>query len=143
MKIRAIWDWSPLKNENTQPQVYFLGFYEKRSFKISVSAIWFYCKKSFSRRPISENLIYNDQRVRQNCWCLQLVGSLTYFPQETRFWLFFLLGIVKRLSHFHISCTLTHFSTIFHFYTPWKRQKTKGFLTLSGGIEMEHWTKMG
>ena len=31
---------------------------------------------------------------------------------------------------------LTHFSPISHFYTPWKRQKTYGFLTFSGGIEM-------
>ena len=23
-----------------------------------------------------------------------------------------------------------------HFYTPWKRQKTKGFLTFSGGIKI-------
>ena len=30
-----------------------------------------------------------------------------------------------------------------HFYTPWKRQKTKGFLKFSGGIEMWHWTIMG
>ena len=36
---------------------------------------------------------------------------------------------------------LTHFSPVFHFYTPWIRQKTKGFLTFSGGIEMEHWAK--
>ena len=38
---------------------------------------------------------------------------------------------------------LTHFSRVSHFYTPWKRQKTKDFLTFSGGIEMWHWTKMG
>ena len=38
---------------------------------------------------------------------------------------------------------LTHFSPIFHFYTPWKRQKTFDFVTYSGGIGMEHWTKMG
>ena len=38
---------------------------------------------------------------------------------------------------------LTHFSPVSHFYTPWKRQKTFGFLTFSGGIEMWHWTKMG
>ena len=31
---------------------------------------------------------------------------------------------------------------MFHFYNPWKRQKTYGFLKFSGGIEMEHWTKM-
>ena len=28
---------------------------------------------------------------------------------------------------------------MFHFYTPWKRQKTFGFLLFSDGIEMEHW----
>ena len=33
---------------------------------------------------------------------------------------------------------LIQFDPIFHFCTPWKRQKTKGFLTFSGGIEMEH-----
>ena len=30
-----------------------------------------------------------------------------------------------------------------HFYTPWKRQKTIGFLTFSGDIETWHWTKLG
>ena len=35
---------------------------------------------------------------------------------------------------------LTHFSPVSHFYTPWKCQKTFGFLTFSGGIEMWHWT---
>ena len=41
------------------------------------------------------------------------------------------------------SHALTHFSPVSHFYTPWKRQKAKGFLAFSGGIEMWHWTKMG
>ena len=30
-----------------------------------------------------------------------------------------------------------------HFYNPEKRQKTYGFLTFSGGIEIWHWNKMG
>ena len=29
---------------------------------------------------------------------------------------------------------LTHFSPVSHFYTPWKRQKTKGFLTLFSDV---------
>ena len=37
--------------------------------------------------------------------------------------------------------TLPYFSLMFHFYTSWKRQKSKGFLTFSGGIEMDHWLK--
>ena len=38
---------------------------------------------------------------------------------------------------------LTYCSLMFCFYTLWKRLKTKGFLTFSGGIEMEDWAKMG
>ena len=37
----------------------------------------------------------------------------------------------------HFDSYLIHFNPMFHFYTPWKRQKTKGFLRFSGGIEME------
>ena len=32
---------------------------------------------------------------------------------------------------------------MFHFYIPWIRQKTFGFLTFTGDTEMEHWAKMG
>ena len=32
---------------------------------------------------------------------------------------------------------------IFYIYTPSKRQKTIGFPTFSGGIEMVDWRKMG
>ena len=41
-----------------------------------------------------------------------------------------------------VTTSITHFSPVSHFYTPWKRQKTFG-LAFSGGIEMWHWTKMG
>ena len=36
---------------------------------------------------------------------------------------------------------LTLSSSMFHFYTPWKRQKTFGFLTFSGAIKIENWVK--
>ena len=39
------------------------------------------------------------------------------------------------------SC-LANFSPMSHFYTPWKRKKTYGFLAFSEGIEMWHWTKI-
>ena len=38
---------------------------------------------------------------------------------------------------------LTHFKPMFPFYTPWKRQKTRDFLTFSGFTEREHWPEMG
>ena len=48
-----------------------------------------------------------------------------------------LLVIYQFLHFFHFVpwIILTHFSPVPHFYTPWKRQKTFGFLTFSRGIE--------
>ena len=42
-----------------------------------------------------------------------------------------------------IMLSLTHFQPMFHFDTPWKHLKTWSFLMVSGGIELEHWLKMG
>ena len=41
-------------------------------------------------------------------------------------------------SNMYCVIRLTHFSPVSHFYTRWKRQKTKVFLTFSRGIEMWH-----
>ena len=48
-----------------------------------------------------------------------------------------------QIVHMKYASQLTYFSPVSHCHTPWKCQKTKGFLTFSGGIEMWHWTKMG
>ena len=32
---------------------------------------------------------------------------------------------------------------MFHFYNPWKHKNAFGFLMSSGGIEVEHWLKIG
>ena len=44
-----------------------------------------------------------------------------------------------QLTYFHV----THFSPTFHFYTPWKRQKTRVFVTFSRRIDIEHWAYVG
>ena len=41
-----------------------------------------------------------------------------------------------------LKLSVIHFSPMFHFYSP-RKQKIFGFLTFSGGIELEHWAKMG
>ena len=48
-----------------------------------------------------------------------------------------------RMQTYEVQIYLTHFSPVSHFYALRKRQKTKGFLTFSGGIEVRHWNKMG
>ena len=47
--------------------------------------------------------------------------------------------------HFVVAgkCKLfTHFRLMFHFYIPWKRLKTNGFLAFTESIDMEHWAKI-
>ena len=31
---------------------------------------------------------------------------------------------------------------MFSFYTPWKHQKTFGFLVFSGDVKLDHWPEM-
>ena len=38
----------------------------------------------------------------------------------------------------HLCQCFSIFCNMFYFYTPWKCQKTKGFLTFPEGIEMEY-----
>ena len=38
---------------------------------------------------------------------------------------------------------LTYFIPLVSFYTPWKHQKTSGFLIFSGDTEREQWYEMG
>ena len=49
---------------------------------------------------------------------------------------------IRNLLHVQVQ-TLQNCNRMSHFHTPWKRQKTKGFLTFSGGIEMEYWREKG
>ena len=37
---------------------------------------------------------------------------------------------------------LTHFMPLISFHTPWKHQKTRGFLMFSGGIKRDQWHEM-
>ena len=53
-----------------------------------------------------------------------------------------IFSILLELSMLKTKPNSTHFNAISHFCNPWKCQKTKGFLTFSGAIEMEHCAKM-
>ena len=38
---------------------------------------------------------------------------------------------------------LIHYSAVFPFSISWQRQQSKYYLMFSGGIETDHWAKMG
>ena len=51
--------------------------------------------------------------------------------------------LLSKASYNLVLIVLTHFTPMFHFYTPNKRQRTFGFRMFSGDAKMEHWAKMG
>ena len=59
-------------------------------------------------------------------------------PEFPPGWMVILVSLLITLNTFN---TLTHFMSLFSFCTPWKHQKTSGFL-FSGGIEREQWHEM-
>ena len=48
-------------------------------------------------------------------------------------------GVTILARHLVIFSDLTHFWSMFPFYTPWKHQKNKVLLVFSGAIKLEHW----
>ena len=62
--------------------------------------------------------------------------------QKAFFIIFVVLSVVKNCLTPE-SAPLTHFWSMFPFYTPWKHRKTFGFLVFSGGIKCEHWPEKG
>ena len=53
--------------------------------------------------------------------------------------------LLSRFCHTFVlvkGCIFNHFNPVFHFSTPWKLEKTKGFLTFLGGRKVEHLVKM-
>ena len=59
------------------------------------------------------------------------------------FWNKILFSNIDCSQFFSFWLALIHFQPMFYFNTPWKYQKTRGFLMFSGGIEVGHWLKMG
>ena len=76
--------------------------------------------------------------MENTCFVLVEVDSSIFKEKGTAFMRFFQIKASPRVNLYDavVRCILTNFSPVSHFYTPWKRQKTKGFLTFSGGIEM-------
>lgn len=75
-----------------------------------------------------QNFKANKKRFRKNIEnCFELTVNI---PEQNSITLVPLL------------LSLARFSPVFLFYAPCKRQKTKSFLTFSGGLQMEHWAKL-
>ena len=73
-------------------------------------------------------------------WCNKMakIHPLSLTPNKE-----LLIGIEFSNSELQKQIEVTHFDQVFHFYTPWIRQKIFRFVTFWEGINMEHWTKKG
>ena len=104
-------------------------------------------------KPVSVKTTRGPLRTQSNIYDM-LFGKIKLLYCLTGFWirLWLMTKTISKFSDFFAvyllnHYTLTHFSPMLHFYSPWKcqktRQKTFGFLTFSGAIEMEYSAKMG
>ena len=97
--------------------------------------------------------LYANQALVFLCW--QLQEALQYI---TTMLLRKTFRIIKEISlpiwnYFEVRSTYyfktrlndlwNYFMQLASFYAPWKHQKIRGFLMFSGGIERDHWHKMG
>ena len=77
---------------------------------------------------------YLNYPIKKSAWCFWINA-----------WYFFVNKKKLYISSENISIQsifgLTLLTPMFYFYTPYKRQKTKGFLTFSGVIGIGHWRK--
>ena len=132
-----------------------------RSFNSAALRIWTiirYCKCTLIANFVSRNISYV---VIYILWTFCYISYINV----TEVLLFYMIHLMRR-KRFHTTImifplidrdwaenckklsrwmdfSLTHFSPLSHLHTPWKRLKTFGSLTFSGGVEMWHWTKMG
>ena len=67
------------------------------------------------------------------CFCVKLKTNSPY-----------IIRLLQRSKRYLVNrLFLNYFRPVFPFCIPGKRQKTRGFLTFSGGMEREHWTEIG
>ena len=88
--------------------------------------------------PFKASVVFHTDISHLICFANQMTG----FYMKCNNGLKLVNNILSYLGTKTKSIKLTHFSPMFHFYTPWKRQKTFSFSVVSGGIKIEHWTKM-
>ena len=80
---------------------------------------------------IASSKMTEDAYADFSCDCKQLLCRFVHSSFKLH---------MKCLSHsiiLHVFWWI-HIILVFHYHTPWKRQKTDGFLTFSGDIKMEH-----
>ena len=69
-------------------------------------------------------------------FCFKDIKIFVIFFTALKKKIFFLKYFYHWFNNVPSQSTLTHILPMLHFCTPWKRQKTEGFLTFSAGTEM-------
>ena len=127
-----------------------IQFFEKSSYQTILLAInlhgtlmhWY--TSTNTPTPSAPFLNLNEGDERKNTKkAKKSFNFATVLKKRSPWWKDINISFHITQSQWVVQHILIYFSPVSHFYTPLKRQKTKGLLTFSGGIEMWHWTKMG
>ena len=107
----------------------------KYKVKLYIYSVNQFLRKKRHKKWIQDSFILNIfdlliSRAKKLVWWPPVFKPnfyiFSYTKQLRKIWRYF----IDKFLLYHTS--LTHFSPVSHFYTPWKRQKTFGFLTFSG-----------
>ena len=121
-------DWNFTKSNSPQWVFFFLFFWLKLYNAIP------HCKKN-----ISYEFTYHQDFE----WVYNILWFLVpiWWKLEGQI-LFRRFAVVQKYGE-GFQTGLTLFYPMFPFHSPWKHQKTEGFLGFSGGVKWEHWPEMG
>ena len=122
-------------------------YYLNSTSCISVNATPTLWRSRLSTFPGMEELDVSFSRacppVIEKLTCILIVKrkgwNISVLPCQTYSCAWAYAYVSKKIWKYFRSLLLTHFSPMFLFYIPWKCQKTFGFLTFSGSLEMETW----
>ena len=108
--------------------------------KISLMENFIFCAK---RLP-SQVMIIRIMEWSFHCSCRKYILFSVYLID----WFFSFTNIhtifhKQRFFSTPPHCCLIHFMPLISFDTPWKHQKTSGFLMFSGGMKRDQWHEMG
>ena len=98
-------------------------------FFLQVVVLWWVC--TFFTKLIIWGYFDSPSRAHVMCLSMNSTSSLSSLSVNA-----YVQFLVQYMDFF-----LTHFIPLVSFYTPWKHQKTSGFL-FSGGIERAQWQKI-
>ena len=98
---------------------------------------------SIKKKKFKNFALFTGKHLSWSLFLIKLQAFSSAIVYSIHFSFSTFLSISMLCTNWILYSTLTHFQPMIHFYTPWKHQKTGGFLMFPRVIEVKLWLKMG